>query len=110
MSTSAGTGGPENSRTNPTEENENTKEPDGRFVWRHVRKAQETVKGENQLAEYVARLKIAECARILAASPIGLPSLATLRDECRVGPEEKRSFEEVIKAWTLEVLSGMEGG
>jgi hypothetical protein len=110
MSTSAGTEGPENNRTSPTEENENPKEPDERFVWRHVKKAQETVKGENQLAEYVARLEIAECARILAASPIALPSLAALRDECRVGPEEKRSFEEVIKAWTLEVLSGTEGG
>ena len=86
------------------------KDPDGHFVWRHVRKAQETVRGENQLAEYVARLEITECARILASSPIELPPIAALRDECRVGPDEKRSFEEVIKAWTLEVLSGMEGG
>lgn len=44
------------------------------------------------------------------ASPIELPSLAALRDQCRVGPEEERSFEEVIQAWTLEVLSGLEGG
>jgi hypothetical protein len=80
------------------------------LVWRHIRKAQESVKGESQLAEYVARLEIAECARILAASPIELPSLAVLRDECRVGTSETRSFEEVIRVWTLEVLSGLEGG
>ena len=86
------------------------KATDQRLVWQHIRKAQETIKGENQLAEYVARLEIAECARILAASPIKLPSLAALRDECRVGPAETRSFEEVIRVWTLEVLSGLEGG
>jgi hypothetical protein len=105
----ASTGGSEANLTNPTGAHENLKKPDGRFVWGHVRKAQETIKGENQLAEYVWQLEIAECARILAASPIALPSLAALRDECRVGPEEKRSFEEVIRAWTLEVLSGLEG-
>ena len=93
-----------------TGENDNPNKSDGRFLWRHIRKAQKSIKGENQLAEYVARLEVAECARILAASPIELPSLATLRDECRVGPEEKRSFAEVIRAWTLEVLSGIEGG
>lgn len=104
------TEGPEADPTDPTGARENPKKPDGRFVWGHVRKAQETIKGENQLAEYVGRLEIAECARILAASPIELPSLAALRDQCRVGPDEERSFEEVIKAWTLEVLSGLEGG
>lgn len=107
MKTSTGT---KTKLINPAGEHENPQKPDGRFVWRHVREAQKTIKGENQLAEYVARLEIAECAGILAASPIGLPSLAALRDQCRVGPEEKRSFEEVIKAWTLEVLSGVEGG
>jgi len=96
--------------TNPTGEHEKPKKSDGRFLWRHISRARETIKGENQLAEYVARLEIAECARILAASPIELPSLAVLRDQCRVGPEEERSFEEVIKAWTLEVLSGLDGG
>ena len=80
------------------------------LLWQHIRKAQETVKGESQLAEYVARLEIAECARILAASPEGLPFLAAHRDECRVGPDETRSFEEVIRLWTLSVLSGLEGG
>ncbi len=84
--------------TNPTGEHENPKKSDGRFLWRHISRARETIKGENQLAEYVARLEIAECARIHEASPIELPSLAVLRDQCRVGPEEKRSFEEVIKA------------
>jgi len=64
----------------------------------------------HQLAEYLAWLEIAVCARILAASLIELPSLAALREQCRVGPEEERSFEEVIKAWTLEVLSGLDGG
>ena len=83
---------------------------DERLIWQHIRKAQTTLKGENQLAEYVAQLEIAECASILAASPISLPLLAARRDECRVGPDEERSFEEVIRAWTLEVLSGLEGG
>ncbi len=80
------------------------------FVWQHVSKARETIKGDNQLAEYVAWLEIADCARILEASPIELPSLAALRDQGRVGPEEERSFEEVIQAWTLEVLSSLDGG
>ena len=79
------------------------------FVWQHVSKARETNR-ENQLAEYVARLEIVQCARILAVSSIDLPTLAARRDECRVGPAETRSFEEVIKVWTLEVLSGVEGG
>ena len=110
MNTSMGGEGPEADPMDSPGEHENPKKSDGSFVWRHIREARETIKGEDQLAEYVARLEIAQCARILAASPIGLPSLAALRDVCRVGPEEKRSFEAVIKAWTLEVLSGMEGG
>lgn len=80
------------------------------LAWRHIKEARETIRGENQLAEYVGRLDIAECARILASSPVGLPSLAALRDECRVGPGEKRSFEEAIRVWTLHVLSRVEGG
>lgn len=83
---------------------------DERLIWQHIRKAQTTLKGENQLAEYVARLEIAECARLLAASPELLPLLAARRDECRVGSDETRSFEEVIRAWTLEVLSTLERG
>jgi hypothetical protein len=87
--------------TYPTGEHENPKKSDGRFLWQHISRARKPIKGENQ---------IAECARILVASPIELPPLAALRDQCRVGPEEERSFEEVIQAWTLEVLSGLEGG
>ena len=86
------------------------KGPNQSLLWQHIRKARETVKGESQLAEYVARLEITECASILAASPGRLPLLAARRDECRVGPDEKRSFEGVIRAWTLEVLSGVEVG
>lgn len=40
----------------------------------------------------------------------GLPRLAALRDECRVGRDEGRSFGGVIRAWTVAVLSGAEGG
>ena len=81
-----------------------------RIIGRHVRMAHATVKGEHQIAEYVARLEIEECARILAAAPEGLALLAARRDECRVGPGEKRSFEEVIRTWTEFTLSGVEGG
>lgn len=68
------------------------------------------LKGEHQLAEYVANLDLAECVEILATSPRGLPFLASHRDECRVGPDERRSFEEVIRTWTASVLSGVEAG
>jgi hypothetical protein len=81
-----------------------------RTIGRHVRMAHATFKGEHQIAEYVARLEIEECARILAAAPDGLPRLAARRDECRVGPGERRGFEEVIRIWTEYVLSGAEGG
>jgi hypothetical protein len=77
---------------------------------RHLREAHESLRGEHQLADYVARLDLDECARILAASPTSLASLAALRDECRVEADEKRSFEEVVRTWTLHVLSGEEGG
>jgi hypothetical protein len=80
-----------------------------RALWRHVREARATVRGEHQIAEYVAGLEIEECATILASDPGGLPRLAALRDECRVGPGEKRSFEGVIRTWTEAVLSGVEG-
>lgn len=86
------------------------KDVDERLVRRHVEKAQATFLGEHQLEEYVAALDLAECASILAASPQGLPLLAVRRDECRVKPYEQRSFEEVIRAWTLDVLSSLEGG
>jgi hypothetical protein len=80
------------------------------LIGRHLREAHKDSKGERQLAEYVARLDLGECARILEASPVDLPSLAARRDECRVGANEERSFEEVIRTWTLQVLSGLEGG
>lgn len=84
---------------------------DDRFVnvKEHLLKAH-ALEGEHQLAKYVAQLDIQECARILAASPETLPLLAARRDECRVVPGEKRSFEEIMRTWTLSVLSGIEGG
>lgn len=75
----------------------------------HVLAARAMIKGEHQLAEYVARLNLDECARILAASPIPLSTLAARDPASRVGGEEDRAFEEVIRAWTLRVLSGVEG-
>jgi hypothetical protein len=80
------------------------------LISRHLREAHESFRGERQLADYVARLDLGECARILEASPTSLASLAALREECRVEAGEKRSFEEVIRTWTLHVLSGLEGG
>ncbi len=81
-----------------------------RLIARHLREAHEGIEGEHKLPEYVARLDLGECARILEASPTSLNSLAARRDECRVGADEERSFEEVIRTWTLHVLSGLEGG
>ena len=83
---------------------------EGGIIARHLREAHEDARGEEQLADYVARLDLGECSRILEASPTNLASLAALRDECRVEADEKRSFEEVIRVWTLHVLSGLEGG
>ena len=34
------------------------------IIGRHVRMAHATIKGDHQLAKYVARLEIGECARI----------------------------------------------
>ena len=82
----------------------------GDVIGRHLRQAHEGSRGEGQLAEYVARLDLAECVRILEASPTSLTSLAALREECRVDAGEGRSFEQVIRTWTLHVLSGLEGG
>ena len=83
---------------------------DERLIWRHIRKARETIKGENQLAEYVARLKLSDCAEILSAGSALLPSFARDHEECRVEEDEERGFEEVIRTWTLHVLSRLEGG
>jgi hypothetical protein len=84
--------------------------PDGGLIGRHLREAHESSRGERQLADYVAQLDLAECARILEASPMNLASLAALREECRVEAGERRSFAQVIRTWTLHVLSGLEGG
>jgi hypothetical protein len=81
-----------------------------RSLGEHVRRAHEAIRGEHQLAEYVAGLEIEECARILASDSDGLPRLAALRDECRVGSSEERSFERVMRIWTDAVISGVEGG
>ena len=83
---------------------------DRREIWRRVGDAHADVRGEHQIAEYVAAMEIGECARILASDPDGLPRLAAIRDECRVGRDEARSFERMIRAWTAAVLSGAEGG
>ena len=82
----------------------------GEIIGRHLREAHEGSRGEHQLPDYVARLDLAECARILEASPTGLASLAALREECRAEADERRSFAEVIRTWAVHVLSGLEGG
>ena len=84
--------------------------PDSGMIGRHLREAHERFRGERQLADYLAQLDLGECARILEASPTSLASLAALREECRVEADESRSFEEVIRTWTLHILSGQEGG
>ena len=83
---------------------------DGGLIGRHLAEAHERFQGERQLVDYVAWLDLAECARILEASPTSLASLAALREECRVEADERRSFAQVIRTWTLHVLSGLEGG
>jgi hypothetical protein len=61
--------------------------------------------GERGLAGYVEGMTLAECAEVLAAHPEILCILAALRSDCRVGSAEARSFEEVIRTWTLNTLS-----
>jgi hypothetical protein len=89
---------------------ESAKGPDARLVWEHVLRARERFRGERQLERYAAGLPPEECARILAASPRGLPALARNHDRCRVEADEARGFVEVMRTWALYVLSGMEGG
>jgi hypothetical protein len=89
---------------------DNAGKTDGGIIGRHLREAHQSSRGERQLVGYVARLDLGECVRILGASPTSLASLAALREECRVEADERRSFEEVIRTWTLHVLSGLEGG
>lgn len=87
-----------------------SKHQGGRVLGRHVVEAHATVKGEHQLPEYVARLWLDQCVEILAASPMGLPALASRHGECRVEAGEERGFEDVIRTWTVYVLSGVEAG
>ncbi len=82
----------------------------GDLIGQHITEAHKRFGGEHQLADYVAWLDLAECARILEASPTTLATLAALREECRVGVGERRTFAQVIRTWTLHVLSGLEGG
>ena len=82
----------------------------GDLIGRHLTEAHERFQGERQLEDYVAWLDLAECARILEGSPTNLASLAALREECRVEAGERRSFAQVVRTWTLHVLSGLEGG
>ena len=75
----------------------------------HLLAARTLVRGEDGLAEYVAKLDLGECARILASSPILLSTLAERNPASRVGADEDRGFEEVVRYWTLWVLSAVEG-
>lgn len=79
-------------------------------VGRHLRRAHATLRGEHQIAEYVRDLELGECAHILEAEPETLSRLAASSAGCRVGPGETRSFETVIRTWTIYVLSSAEGG
>lgn len=76
----------------------------------HIQRAHRTFRGEHQLAQYVAQLSLDECTEILSVSDTSLAYLASRHPECRVSANEERSFEEVVRVWTLYVLSGAEGG
>lgn len=82
----------------------------GSVIGSHVQMAHATIKGENQLSEYVQRLGLDECVEILAESPISLATLASRHEPCRVRASENRRFDDVIRTWTLYVLSGIEAG
>lgn len=79
-----------------------------RSAWGHLQRARREFRGEHQLAEYVARLTPAELAEILASTPHRLPHLAANHAECRVEATEERGFVEVMRAWALYTLSGLE--
>ncbi len=81
-----------------------------RIIGRRARIAHATFKVEHQIAGYEARLETEERARILASAPEGLPLLAARRNECQVGPGERRSFEKMISTWTEFVLAGWREG
>lgn len=79
-------------------------------TWKRLERARARSRGEHQLSEYVSELSPAELAEILAASPRGLPLLASHHAECRVQAGEERDFVEVMRVWALYTLSGLEGG
>lgn len=84
--------------------------PDTRLLGEHTLGAHEEFRGEDRLEEYVAGLSAARCAEILSASPLPLPYLVRNHRECRVEACETRGFEEVLRTWTLSVLSDAKGG
>lgn len=84
--------------------------PRENVLGRHLQRAHATVKGEHQLTEYVSRLGLDECVEILAASPVGLSTLASRYGQCRVETGDGRSFDEVIRTWTVYLLSMAEAG
>ena len=83
---------------------------DRHLIGSHIQKAHRSTRGEHQLSQYVAQLSLNECVEILAVSNISLASLASRHPECRVLPDEQRSFKKVIKTWALYILSGIEDG
>jgi hypothetical protein len=84
-------------------------EADMNFVGTHIRQAH-AVRGEHQITEYVASLEPEDCVKILKASPVSLSSLAARSESCRVEIGERRNFDQVIREWTVHVLSCLEGG
>lgn len=58
----------------------------------------------DRLAAYVETIGLQECAGILGESSVSLASLVDTDEQSRVHGGERRTFEEVIRRWTLEVL------
>lgn len=81
-----------------------------RVAWKHIQRARTELRGEHQLAEYVARLTSGELAEILDSTPSKLSRLTANHPECRVQAGEEREFVEVMRVWTLYTLSELEGG
>ena len=77
-------------------------------VGNHLLAARTLTRDEDGPAEYVARLDLSECIRILAASPVPLSTLAVHAPASRVSADEERGFEEVVRYWTLWVQSAVE--
>ena len=94
----------------PGEDQVSAGQAEDHVLGRHIQRAHATVKGEHQIPEYVWQLGLDECAEILAASPVGLPALASHHEQCRVEAGEQRGFDEVIRTWVVYVLSAVEGG